>query len=70
MENFLFGLHSMGGMFLGLLTYDDKVNCCVCLDDALGNPNDLAKFWQIEFEELLNEVNQSAGVNQIAVGEA
>ena len=66
-ENFLFGLHSMGGMFLGLLTYDDKVNCCVCLDDALGNPNDLAKFWQIEFEELLNEVNQSAGVNQIAV---
>uniref|UniRef100_A0A7S3PM23 Diacylglycerol O-acyltransferase n=1 Tax=Aplanochytrium stocchinoi TaxID=215587 RepID=A0A7S3PM23_9STRA len=61
-QDLQFGLYSGNGLYLGLISYDGKVSCGICMDDQLGEPNQLAKHWKSEFEALYEETMKHEGM--------
>lgn len=61
-DDLQFGLYSVQSLYLGLISYNNKVSCCVCLDETLGDAKSLAKYWKTEFDALYEEVMEAEGI--------
>jgi len=54
-DDLMFYLFSPLGMYIGILTYNGKLSVAISLDSTIGDPNMLAKHWNVEFEKLFDE---------------
>lgn len=62
LDDLHFGLYTTAGLYLGLMSYNNKVGCTICLDSGLGEAEQLAHFWNREFEMLYEEVMKKEGI--------
>lgn len=62
LEDLHFGIYTPAGLYMGLMSYNNKVGCTICLDGNLGNAADLAKHWNREFELMYEEVMNTEGI--------
>lgn len=54
-EDLRFLIYGTMGLYMGLLSYAGSVSCGICLDESLGDPHHIAKFWKTEFDALYEE---------------
>jgi diacylglycerol O-acyltransferase len=59
-DDMRFLLYSPLGFYVGILTYDGKLSCSVCLDSALADPALIAKHWVTEFDKFLASAKEEA----------
>mmetsp|Transcript_8905 Transcript_8905/g.10180 ORF Transcript_8905/g.10180 Transcript_8905/m.10180 type:complete len:474 (+) Transcript_8905:408-1829(+) len=61
-QDLQFGLYSSNGLYLGLISYDGKVTVGVTLDEQLGDPKEITKHWNIQFDKLYEETMKHEGM--------
>jgi diacylglycerol O-acyltransferase len=59
-DDMRFLLYSPLSFYVGILTYDGKLSCSVCLDSALADPTLIAKHWMTEFERFFASAKEEA----------
>ncbi len=57
-DDMRFLLYSPLSFYIGILTYDGKLSCSVCLDSALADPALIAKHWMTEFDKFFSSAKE------------
>mmetsp|Transcript_11069 Transcript_11069/g.14419 ORF Transcript_11069/g.14419 Transcript_11069/m.14419 type:complete len:501 (+) Transcript_11069:167-1669(+) len=55
-DEMAFQLFSPLGLYLGIISYNGQVSCSINADSSLGDPEEIAKHWKVEFDALYDEV--------------
>lgn len=65
LDDLQFLMFSPLGLYLGLISYNNKVSVSIAMDSQLGDPADLAKFWDTEFDIFAQEVEDMKNANHV-----
>mmetsp|Transcript_16053 Transcript_16053/g.18162 ORF Transcript_16053/g.18162 Transcript_16053/m.18162 type:complete len:486 (-) Transcript_16053:71-1528(-) len=62
LDEMAFQLFSPLGLYVGIISYNGQVSCSFNADSSLGKPEEIAKHWKPEFDELYDEIMSYKGI--------